>query len=292
MLKIFITGINGFIGRNIAAEALKRGYGVSGLSIDPGIQDGADITIGDIRKKEDVERAINGADYVIHLAAITSNVEFEKDLKRCYDINVNGFVNVLQSAIEHKCKRFIYASSAAVYVDEFSEDKVIDFGKQRNHYAKTKLMNEMIAQSYHDVYKIDTIGLRYFNVYGKGENEKGNYASIITLLMNANKAGKPLEIYGDGKQARDMINVSDVAKITLEIMEKGKHDVYNVGTGDATTYNTIADAINKDNKRYVNNPLSSYQYLTKADTGRLKEIIGDYKFRNVKESIETLLKEG
>lgn len=283
--KIVITGCSGFVGRNVCEQALKRGYDVWGIDIKPCAVNGIRFTDLDITDKAGVMKALKGADAVIHLAAITSNVEFEKDMLRCYDVNVNGFLNVIDAAMKNGCKRFVYASSAAVYIDGFSEETVIDIRKQKNSYAKTKLINEMIARSYEDVYKIRTSGLRFFNVYGKGENEKGNYASIITLFMKMKNAGMPLTIYGDGKQARDMINVSDVANITLDLMERGIEDIYNVGTGESIQYDEIADAIDKRNKKYVENPLSSYQYLTRADTKRLRGVIGDYKFVNAKDWI-------
>lgn len=283
--KIVVTGCSGFIGRNICEQALKEGYEVYGIGITPCPVKGVRFTNVDITDMAKVMKAVSGTDAVIHLAAITSNVEFEKDTLRCYDVNVNGFLNVIDAAVKNGCKRFVYASSAAVYIDGFSEDTIIDIRRQKNSYAKTKLINEMIARSYEDIYKIKATGLRFFNVYGDGENEKGDYASIVTLFMKMRNAGKSLTIYGDGKQARDMINVSDVAKVALKIMREGTHDVYNVGTGEATTYNEIADAIDEKNKKYVENPLSSYQYLTKADTKRLRSVIGDYRFVNVKDWI-------
>lgn len=283
--KIVITGCSGFIGRSTCEQALERGYEVFGIDTKPCAVDRVRFTNLDITDRNGVMKALKGADAVIHLAAITSNVEFERDMLRCYDVNVNGFLNTIAAAVKNGCRRFVYASSAAVYIDGFSEETVIDIKMQKNSYAKTKLMNEMIARSYEDVYRIKTSGLRFFNVYGKGENEKGNYASIITLFMKMKREGKPLTIYGDGKQARDMINVSDAANITLDLMEKGTEDIYNVGTGKSIVYDEIADVIDKKNKRYVENPLSSYQYLTRADTKRLRSIIGNYKFINAKDWI-------
>ncbi len=268
---IFITGIAGFIGSHIASEALKQGYNVKGIDVkDCGIE-GIEFTKADIRDKDSIGKAMEGSDYAVHLAAITSNVEFEKNMYECYDINVRGFNTIIDAAAK-KGIEMLYASSSAVYIDSFSEDATIDIKKQRNHYAKTKLMNEMVAQSYIDRYGMKAIGMRFFNVYGAGENQKGNYASIISQFIDAKKAGKPLIIYGDGKQARDFIHVDDVARMALELMKKADQQIYNIGTGIATSYNSIADMIDKDAKQYVKNPLSSYQYLTKADTRRINKL--------------------
>lgn len=284
--KILITGCSGFIGRNVAALALKEGYEVVGLDIKPCTVEGVKFINADITDRAKMMKAVSGVDAVIHLAAVTANTEFEKDMLRCYDVNVNGFMNVIDAAVKNKCGRFVYASSAAIYIDSFSEESVIDIKKQKNSYAKTKLIDEMIARSYQDIYNISAVGLRFFNVYGNGENEKGNYASIVIRFKEMKKAGSPLLVYGDGKQARDMINVSDAAKIALVLMQRGTHDVYNVGTGESVPYNDIADALDRKNKKFVKNPLSSYQLLTKADTTRLRSVIGDYKFIKVKDWIK------
>ena len=285
MVKLFITGICGFIGRNIAIEALKQGYIVSGIDYKTTKISGINIKKGDIRDKETILKLTKNQDYIIHLAAITSNVEFDRNMPRSYDINVNGFNSVLSAAYINGCKKFLYASSSAVYSNKFSEEERIDISKMSNHYAKTKLINEAIAKSYRSKGFLDTVGLRYFNVYGKGENEKGNYASIINLFIKYKKAQKPVKIYGNGKQSRDLINVSDAATITLKLLKKSRKDIYNVGTGIATSYNDIAKMIGPIKKEYVKNPLSSYQQFTKANTSRLLSDIGKFKFINIKEGI-------
>ena len=283
-----ITGVAGFIGGHVAREALRRGYRVTGIDWNQCHAGGVAFTKGDIRDKDHVASVMRDQDYVIHLAAITSNVEFVRNPPECYDINVNGFLNVMEAAARSGCKRFIYASSAAVYTDCFSEETVIDPSRIENHYAKSKIMNEMAAKSYQDIYTIKTTGLRYFNVYGAGENQKGDYASIVTLLLNAGKSGKPLILYGDGRQARDLIHVSDAARITVELLEKSSYDVYNVGTGVATAYESIAEMIDRRRIVHVPNPLPSYQYYTKAETARLRAALGDYAVLDVATGLKHL----
>lgn len=285
--RILITGCSGFIGRAVVREALRQGYRVNGLDLKDCSVKGIRFVKGDINDYGTVKRAIKRADRVIHLAAVTSNLEFYKDMRSSYNTNVGGFLNVINAAAISKCKSFIYASSAAVYLKEsgFSELAHIDIRKQGNHYAKTKLINEMIADSYEERYNMNSIGMRLFNVFGPGENQKGNYASIITILLKMEKNGKPLLIYGDGSQSRDLIYVDDVAKITLILLEKGKNSIYNVGTGRANAYGHIADLIGPKHKKFVKNPLSSYQTYTKADTARLKKVIGKFNFIGLEQGI-------
>ena len=283
-----ITGVSGFIGRHVAEEALRRGYRVTGLDRNQSPTSDFEFVNTDIRDTNRLTHAMRSQDYVIHLAAVTSNVEFVRNPVDSYDINASGFLGVIDAAAKNGCKVFVYASSAAVYLDRFSEDALIDVRKQSNHYAKTKIMNEMAARSYEEIYRMKTIALRYFNVYGNGENQKGDYASIITLFLKAKKNGEPLVLYGDGTQARDLINVVDTARITLDLLEKGSYDVYNIGTGTATKYVTIAELIDMHRIRYIPNPLPSYQLYTRAETGRLKEALGDYPFLDVKTGLEDM----
>jgi nucleoside-diphosphate-sugar epimerase len=285
---LLITGASGFIGRHVAMEALRRGFRVTGVDRESSHRTGIESMEGDIRDRDRMRRLMRGKDYVIHLAAVTSNVEFIKSPGECYDANVNGFLSILDAAVGNDCKAIVYASSAAVYLDSFSEDVVIDLQRQNNHYAKSKIMNEMMAQSYSEISGMRTVGLRYFNVYGEGENDKGDYASIVSLFLRARRRGEPLAVYGDGRQARDLINVFDAARITLDLLENGSEPVYNVGTGVATTYLAIAKMIAEESVRFVPNPLTSYQYYTRAETARLRAALGDYRFSELEEGIRAM----
>jgi nucleoside-diphosphate-sugar epimerase len=287
--RLLVTGVAGFIGRHVAEEAVRRGYRVTGADRNHCRVKGMEFVRVDIRDRDRVRQITQDHEYLVHLAAVTANVEFSKNPAACYDINANGFANIVDAAARSGCKRLVYASSAAVYIDCFSEDAVIDPAIQRNHYAKSKMINEMVAQSYEEIYGMRTIGLRYFNVYGDGENEKGDYASIITLFLRARAKREPLVVYGDGTQARDLINVRDAVQITMDLLEKGSTRVYNVGTGVPTPYLRIAEMIDKDNIAFVTNPLSSYQHYTRADTGRLREAIGeDYEFIDLDKGVRSL----
>lgn len=292
MKNLLITGCSGFIGSHIAKKAVEDGYHVIGIDIKPFNIDGVESRICDITDRNAIERALDrDIDAIIHLAAITVGVEFEKDMQRCYNINVSGFVNILDAALRKGCKNVLYASSAYVYFDRFLEDSQMDPKRQRNHYAKSKMINEMVADSYADAYGIKTTGLRYFNVYGDGENSKGDYTSIITKFLEMNKKGEQLLLYGDGTQAKDLIHIDDVSKITMKLLEASRHPIYNVGTGRALAYKDIATMINKDKIKCIKNPLSTYQTFSKADTSRLLETIGNYNFIKVEDWISEKLDE-
>ena len=288
---ILVTGSSGFIGSHVVEEALKNGYLVKGLDLKENDNAAIEFVKGDIRDKSAVSKAMEEVDFVIHLAAVTSVVEFEKNPVECFDINVNGFMNVLWAAHEHKVKKVLYASSAAVYTGEhFSDSMPLDYSKQHNPYAQSKMINEMHADYFFHSRGLNSIGLRFFNVFGEGENEKGQYASIATQFLKSKERGEPLIVYGNGSQARDFIHVSDVAKITLMLLEKGTEPIYNVGTGKAISYKNIGEMIDRDGIKYVENLLKAYQYLTEADTSKLSKVIGDYEFINLENWLNAKLK--
>ncbi len=290
--KLFITGISGFIGRHVAKEAVNRGYEVSGMDLKELFLEKTKIYKGDITDKERVAQIFSEVkpDYVIHLAAITANTEFRKMLEGSYRVNVNGFINVIEAAVKNGCKRFVYASSSAVYLEgsDYSETTKLDIDKQKNHYAKTKMINEMIANSYEDIYKMKTIGLRFFNTYGPTGEEKGDTANIVNMFMKAKRDGKPLVIYGDGKQARDMIYIDDAVNIALGILENGTESVYNVGSGTAVSFKRIAELVDKNHIQYIPNPLptNQYQYYTQANTKRTLSLFKNYKFTPIEEGVK------
>lgn len=288
--RLLITGCSGFIGKHMVAKAISLGYEVRAFDrVDCSVP-GAEFIKGDVRDMEAIDEAVKGVDYVIHLAAITVPQRFRDDLYGNYDINIKGFMNIIESARKHNCK-LAYASSASMYFkDNFAEDATIDMHKQRNHYSKSKMVDEMIADSYEDVYGFKSLGLRYFNAYGEGELDKGESACAIGQFIKSRLNNEPMVIYGDGKQKKDFIYVNDAVDITLTLMEKGATGIYNVGTGKETEFNYIADLIDKNAKKYIPMPLPTYQYLTRADTTKLLKTIGDYKFISIEDGINKTLK--
>ena len=289
--KILITGCSGFIGKHAVSYALKTGYSVVGLDIKSTDMKNGKFTFikGSINDKATVSRAVKGCNYILHLAAATSLPDFQYDLYSNYTTNVLGFLNVIEAAKRNGCKKFVYASSSGVYQDKYSEDSVINVGTQRNHYGKSKLMDEMIADSYIDSYKLSAVGLRFFNVYGPGEEVKERSSPIAQFIMSKRK-NDTIVIFGDGTQSKDFTHIDDTIKITFKLMEDKKSlGIYNIGTGVATNFNRVARLINPARIVYTKNPyLSSYIFYLKADTRRLFKRIGKYKFVTVEEGISRL----
>ncbi|MDE1865068.1 MAG: NAD(P)-dependent oxidoreductase [Candidatus Micrarchaeota archaeon] len=298
-MRVFITGSSGFVGKEITSQLKRNGHFVVGLDRNEPV---------DISKKPDlfikkdikdvVSKDVEGCEYIIHLAAeCTPQRVFEKDLYGNYTSNITAFLELMEIAHRLKVKKFVYASSSAVYgryyhrletgtnkVMMTEEDRVF-YGEEQNHYGKSKMVNEIIAQSYHDAYGMTNIGIRIMNAFGEGEMEKGGSACAPTQMILQKRAGKTIEIYGDGKQAKDFIYITDCASIIIRLMEKADDGVYNVGTGIATNFNRLAELVGGESK-HVKNPNSYYPLLTRGGMKKTLKAIGDYKFISVEEGIE------
>jgi UDP-glucose 4-epimerase len=236
--------------------------------------------ICDVRNRQMVEKALSGIDYVYHLAAVTSPPEFENLTGEGYDVNVLGTHNVLAASQANRVKRVVIASSSSVYGNTSkaaSEDWLQE--KYSNFYPLTKRINEMTANLFNE-YGVETVALRYFNTYGLGENSKGPYSSVIWKFIESMRKGEQPIIYGDGRQSRDFIYVRDTARASVTAMKKGKQgEVYNVGTGRSTDFNTIFGIVKEEMKyeneaKYIPNPLKSYQMFTQADISKTTRELG------------------
>jgi nucleoside-diphosphate-sugar epimerase len=288
MKKILITGSSGFIGRAAVLYALKKGYKVNGLDIKDTDITHKNFTFykGDIRDRNLVKKATDKCDTVLHLAAMSGIAYFKDDLMANYEININGFLNAIDVARENKVKVFSYASSAATYLEEFSENSVMNAKEKRNHYGRSKLINEMIADSYIETTNMKILGARFMNCYGPGEARKGEWACAIIKFIMAEKKQEPIIIYGDGTQSKDFVYIDDLIKIMWILFDKGKSGIYNIGSGTTTPFNYIADLVNKNNHKYVKIPTEVYAMYTKADTTKLLKTIGNYKFVSIEEGIQ------
>lgn len=273
-MNVLVTGGSGFIGRNIVQILKEQGDTVATLDVKDKNSVADYHTICDVRNRQMVEKALSGIDYVYHLAAVTSPPEFENLTGDGYDVNVLGTYNVLAASKANKVKRVVIASSSSVYGDTSkvtSEDSLPK--TYSNFYPLTKRINEMTAKLFNE-YSVETIALRYFNTYGLGENSKGPYSSVIWKFIESIRKGEQPVIYGDGRQSRDFIYVRDTARASILAMKKGKPgEVYNVGTGRSTNFNTIFSIIKEEMKyekeaEYISNPLKSYQIFTQADISK------------------------
>lgn len=267
MSNILITGGAGFIGSNLAEELLGRGHVVRILdnfatgkieNLLPLLEkypEALTLQVGDIRNLDDCKKATEGIDYVFHEAALGSVPRSIKDPITSNDVNVTGFLNMLVASRDAAVKRFIYAASSSTYGDSKSLPKVEDvIGKPLSPYAITKYVNELYADVFSKTYGIETIGLRYFNVFGRRQDPNGAYAAVIPLFVKKLMAHESPVINGDGEYSRDFTYIDNVIQMNLLAMETTNPDavntVYNTAYGERTTLNQLV--------QYLKEYLSEY----------------------------------
>jgi len=245
---VLVTGGLGFIGSNLVDELLVAGYDViifDDESSGHNHNSKAYTIFGDITIKQDFRQIRPKIDYIVHLAAAISVEESMKNPKKYEDINLHGSRNVLEWAVEHKVKKVISASSAAVY----GTPKILPVGEATkpnpiSPYARTKLDMEYIHEEMNDKHGIDTICLRFFNVFGPRQDPKSGYSGVISKFIDNAMEGTDITIYGDGKNTRDFIFVKDIARAIMQAMKYGEgFQVFNVGTETITTITQLAQTI-------------------------------------------------
>lgn len=259
-----ITGVAGFIGSNLLETLLKLNQKVIGLdNFATGYQHNLDevqglVTAeqwnnfnfieGDIRQLEDCQRACEGADYVLHQAALGSVPRSIADPITTNSANIDGFLNMLVAARDAKVQSFTYAASSSTYGDHPALPKVEDnIGKPLSPYAVTKYVNELYADVFAKTYGFNCVGLRYFNVFGKRQDPNGAYAAVIPKWTAAMIQNEPVFINGDGETSRDFCYIENTVQANLlaatTTNPDAKNQVYNVAVGDRTTLNQLFEAI-------------------------------------------------
>lgn len=240
---VLITGGAGFIGSHSAEVLLAAGAHVRVLDNFSSAKrsnlpdhHGLEVIEGDIRDRDAVERAMQGVDHVLHLAAQVSVPASIADPLVSGQTNVMGFLNVLDAARRNKVARFVYASSAAVYGVPsrlpLSEDSSV---APLSPYGLEKSVDDQYAAMYHDLYGLSILGLRYFNVYGPRQDPASPYAGVISRFTEALMNDKELRVYGDGRQTRDFIFVKDIAELNRRALEHTESGVCNMATGRSVT---------------------------------------------------------
>jgi len=248
--KILITGGAGFIGSNLCEYFVSKGFTVVCLdnfstghrhNIGSLIEDKNFTLIeGDIRNIADCKKALEGVDYVLHQAALGSVPRSLKDPITTNDVNIGGFLNMLVAARDAGVKRFVYAASSSTYGDSPSLPKMEDvIGKPLSPYAITKYVNELYAQTFSSIYGIETIGLRYFNVFGRKQDPKGAYAAVIPKFILQLMSHESPIINGDGNYSRDFTYIDNVIQMNELALATDNpqaiNTVYNVAFGERTT---------------------------------------------------------
>lgn len=258
--KVLVTGGAGFIGSNLCEILLKVNSKVTCLdnfatghkhNIEPFLSDENFTLIeGDIRDLQTCHQASAGQDFILHQAALGSVPRSINDPITSNDVNVGGFLNMLVAARDAEVQRFIYAASSSTYGDSEALPKVEDkIGKPLSPYAITKYVNELYADIFHTTYGMDTIGLRYFNVFGRRQDPNGAYAAVIPLFVKQFMAHQSPVINGDGSYSRDFTYIDNVVQMNLLAItttnKAALNQVYNTAVGDRTTLVQLTDLLKK-----------------------------------------------
>lgn len=253
-ITILITGGAGFIGSNLTEYFLGLNYNVVCLdNFSTGhrhnLKDFLDnpnfkLIEGDIRNFADCNLAVEGVDFVLHQAALGSVPRSIKDPITTNDVNVSGFLNMLTAARDAKVKRFVYAASSSTYGDSQGLPKVEEvIGKPLSPYAITKYVNELYAEIFGKTYGLETIGLRYFNVFGRKQDPNGAYAAVIPKFVKQFMNHESPIINGDGNYSRDFTYIDNVIQMNELAMTCQNPDaintVYNTAFGDRNTLNDL-----------------------------------------------------
>jgi UDP-N-acetylglucosamine 4-epimerase len=255
-----VTGVAGFIGSHLLETLLQAGQFVTGLDnfatgrqanlndvktiVGPEAWTRFDFIRGDVRSLEDCRAATDGVDFVLHHAALASVPLSIKEPILTNESNIDGFLNLLVASREQGVKRFIYASSSAVYGNEPGQPKREEnIGRPLSPYALTKWMNEQYADLFGRVYGLETIGLRYFNVFGRRQDPQGPYAAVIPIWIASLLRGNPCLIHGDGQNTRDFCHVNNIVYANLlaasKVSPDGVNQAFNVAGGGSISLNDL-----------------------------------------------------
>lgn len=309
-----ITGVAGFIGSNLLEKLLKLNQNVVGLdNFATGHQSNLDevramvtseqwarfkFIEGDICNYATCELAIVGIDYVLHQAALGSVPRSIVDPITTNATNITGFLNILHAAKEQRVKSFTYAASSSTYGDHPALPKVeSNIGNPLSPYAVTKYVNELYAGVYALTYDFKSIGLRYFNVFGRRQDPNGAYAAVIPKWTAAMIKGEDLYINGDGETSRDFCYIDNVVQMNILAAvspNEAKNEVYNVAVGDRTTLNELYKAISValENKGYSITGKLIYRDFrvgdvrhSQADISKAKNLLGFNPLYGINEGI-------
>ncbi len=294
-MKVFVTGGAGFIGSHVVRLLLDEGIEVRVFdSFVTGKRErvpiGATLIEGDIRDETALDEAMRGMTHVVHLAAQVSVPASVEDPAFTHDVNIVGTRNVLAVARRASIKRLVYASSAAVYGDYPELPKTEKSSlRPQSPYATSKVANEADALAS----GLSTIGLRFFNVYGPGQEANHPYASVIPRWVEAVREGRSITLYGDGKQTRDFVHVSDVARairLALAVDVKG---IFNIASGEeislAELRQLIADIYPRPFETIQGLPRAGDIMRSVADISAARNILGFTPSVKFREGLSKLL---
>ena len=294
-----VTGAAGFIGSNLVEHLLKMNQKVVGLdNFATGYQSNLDevkilvnddcwknftFIEGDIRSLDECNNACSGVDYVLHQAALGSVPRSINDPIASNTTNISGFLNMLVAAKNQDVKSFTYAASSSTYGDHPALPKIeCNIGKPLSPYAVTKYVNELYADVFAKTYEFNTIGLRYFNVFGKRQNLKGAYAAVIPTWTSSMIKGEDVYINGDGTTSRDFCFIENAVQANIRGMfsqvEGAAGKVYNIAFGERTTVNelyfNLKDLVGSDVNPTYREPRQGDVKDSLADISKAKAFLG------------------
>jgi UDP-N-acetylglucosamine 4-epimerase len=289
-MRILVTGGAGFIGSNLCEHLLQNNHQVVCLdNFSTGKMDNIlsfftqysgsfSLIVGDIRNLEDCKRSVEGADFVLHEAALGSVPRSINDPITTNVVNISGFLNMLVAARDAKVRRFIYATSSSTYGDSTVLPKKEDnIGRPLSPYAVTKLVNELYAGVFFKTYGVECIGLRYFNVFGRRQDPFGAYAAVIPLFVKQLMRHESPKINGNGEYSRDFTYVDNVVQINCLSIKtdnpEAVNQIYNTACGEQTSLNQLVS--------YLKEYLSEYDPAI-AD---IKPVYGDYRSGDIPHSL-------
>jgi UDP-glucose 4-epimerase len=287
-MKALVTGGSGFIGSNLVRALLERGDSVRILdNFSTGyrtnlkdIEADVELVEGELRSYERVHNAVRGVEVVFHQGALPSVPRSVQDPLTTGAVNVEGTLNVLLAARDEGVRRVIFASSSSVYGNAGTLPRLESAGLDPiSPYAVAKLAAERYCVSFSRVYEIETVALRYFNVFGPRQDPASQYAAVVPRFIDAIAAGRPISIYGDGSQSRDFTYIANVVQANLlaATTEGVSGSVLNVATGSPVTVNDLADTIGRlldraVDVRYLPNRAGEVQHSW-ADLGEARRLL-------------------
>lgn len=292
MVRVLVTGGLGFIGSNLVELLSNLGIDVVILdNMTTGTKDNVkDLRVknfikGGIENFKKVKKASKNCDYIFNLAACSNSVMFKDNPQTGIHQNVDGFINLMNAAIENQVNKVIYASSSSIYGNtcKIKKQSISDPVQPINLYAATKIMNEMTADNYWRMFGLNSIGLRFFSVYGPRERAKKTYANVISQMFWALEKDEQFVIRGKGEFTRDFTYVSDICNTMRAAMDSDiDYGVYNVGTGTSTTYKKAYELVKNQMGKNIEPAYqpsfddTGFQYHTWADT---KDTEKDLKYK-------------
>ncbi|MEW5786052.1 MAG: SDR family oxidoreductase [Bacillota bacterium] len=301
MLTYLVTGGAGFIGSNIVEELVRRGEKVRVLdNLSTGKKENLahltgviELIEGDITNPGDVTRAVKGIDFVLHQAALPSVPRSIEDPLTTNEVNITGTLNLLRAAREHKVKRLVYASSSSAYGNIPTLPKSEDLPAQPlSPYAVSKYAGELYCGIFYPVYGLETVALRYFNVFGPRQDPDSMYAAVVPRFITALIEGKPPVVYGDGEQSRDFTYVGNVVEANIQacFAPEAAGKVFNIGCGRRITLNELLDVLKQIIKSDVipvhREPRPGDVRHSLADITRARESLGYEPAVSLQEGLE------